>query len=101
MVIFGSFTLKFYWVFTYGSNIIGASSNVSSVVDNGTGHWIINFINPLPSANCAVFFSNGNNTTRNDSGNTCVSRTTTSVEVAHFEGNSPKNVNEKYICVYA
>lgn len=30
------------------------SYNVSSITDNGTGSWVLNLTNPLPSTNCAV-----------------------------------------------
>lgn len=37
-----------------GTPAILASYNVSSITDNGTGNWTINFLNPLSSANYAV-----------------------------------------------
>jgi len=37
-----------------GAVAIRASGNVSSITDNGTGDYTINFTNPMPDANYAI-----------------------------------------------
>jgi len=50
------------WVNFNGSSIpsIRASGNISSIVDNGTGDYTINIIEPLPDSDYEVGGSNGN-----------------------------------------
>jgi hypothetical protein len=38
---------------------IRASGNVSSITDNGTGHYTINFLNPMPDINYSAIASSG------------------------------------------
>lgn len=42
-----------------GSIAIRASGNVSSITDNGTGNYTVNFITALPDANYSALFTNG------------------------------------------
>ena len=46
-----------------GTPAIRASGNVSSITDNGTGDYTINFTTALPDANYAVFVSSGDSAT--------------------------------------
>jgi len=40
-----------------GTVTIRASGNVSSITDNGTGHYRVNFINSMPDTNYATIYS--------------------------------------------
>lgn len=46
-----------------GTVAIRASFNVSSITDNGTGDYTVNFTTAMPDANYAVVGANGNYTT--------------------------------------
>ena len=51
-----------------GTVAIRASYNVSSITDNGTGNYTVNFTNAMPNANYVGVFGcddNGNTTTMN------------------------------------
>ena len=39
------------------NNYIRASGNVLSVIDNGVGTFVVNFVVPMPDTNCAVTVS--------------------------------------------
>lgn len=47
------------WVNFDGSltAVIRSSANVSSITDNGTGNYTVNFASPMPDANYAVYIS--------------------------------------------
>lgn len=63
-----------------GTVAIRASFNVSSITDNGTGDYTVNFTNALPDANYGVFYSGQRSTSASDFGFTKgYSSTTTSV----------------------
>ena len=46
-----------------GTVAIRASGNVSSITDNGTGNYTVNFTTAMPDANYAISHGGGNNTT--------------------------------------
>lgn len=46
-----------------GTVAIRESGNVSSITDNGTGDYTVNFTNAMPDTNYAVLASGGNNVT--------------------------------------
>jgi hypothetical protein len=54
------------WVNFNGVGVVAirASYNVSSITDNGTGDFTINFTNALTDANCSGVVSSNANTTR-------------------------------------
>lgn len=60
------------WVNFNGTSTVAirASYNVSSITDNGTGDYTVNFTTAMPDANYSAFFSasENNDTTRGDSG---------------------------------
>jgi hypothetical protein len=58
-----------------GTVAIRASYNVSSITDNGTGDYTVNFTNALPNANYAVAVSAGSFTTTNGQGVLSVTQT--------------------------
>ena len=59
-----------------GTVAIRASGNVSSITDNGTGEYTINFTNAMPDANYSWSFG-ANNTANDTSNNSTVAMTTT------------------------
>ena len=70
-----------------GTVAIRGSGNVSSITDNGTGTYTVNFTNAMPDANYSVvIYNNADSGTNNNSWNNhylggAGSRTTTSVGV--------------------
>jgi hypothetical protein len=66
-----------------GTVAIRASFNVSSITDNGTGDYTLNFINALPDANYSFFGGVGRATAR-DRAIDFYSLSTTSVRVEIF-----------------
>jgi len=50
---------------TIRRNLIRASYNVSSITDNGTGNYTVNFTTAMADANYSAVFANGNDSTGN------------------------------------
>ena len=71
-----------------------ASAGVSSVTNDGTGLYRVNFLETMPDANYAVLVSSAR-TRWDDGGDKVVARTTTYVQVAHAE-NSPSSGTPTY-----
>jgi len=75
-----------------GTVAISASGNVSSITDNGTGDYTVNFTNAMPDANYAVVLPSmmtGGNTSQyfgvsTPSNNSYASKTTSAVRVAVY-----------------
>jgi uncharacterized protein (AIM24 family) len=75
-----------------GTVAIRASGNVSSITDNGTGDYTVNFTNAMPDANYAVVLPSmmtGGNTSQyfgvsTPSNNSYASKTTSAVRVAVY-----------------
>jgi hypothetical protein len=65
------------WVNFNGSGTVAirSSYNVSSITDNATGDYTLNFTNALPNANYAVAVSAGSFTTTNGQGVLSVTQT--------------------------
>jgi len=75
-----------------GTVAIRASFNVSSITDNGTGDYTVNFTTAMPDTNYAIKISSGATSTRRtinsygvDGGGTAVPPTTTSVRLICFD----------------
>lgn len=82
-----------------GTVAIRASFNVSSITDNGTGDYIINFTNAMSDASYSVVLGS-ERTGVNDTGNICVqSLTTSSVGVSTFPYNSATRADVAVVCV--
>jgi uncharacterized protein (AIM24 family) len=65
-----------------GTVAIRASGNVSSITDNGTGDYTVNFTNAMPDANyCSVATSGNLDAAATSSGESATFRATTSVRV--------------------
>lgn len=54
--------------FTVANGGIRAAGNVSSITDNGTGYYTINFTNAMPDANYSVVFGDSSADSNNDGG---------------------------------
>lgn len=72
-----------------GTVAIRASGNVSSITDNGTGDYTVNFTTAMPDTNYATFTNNAEDYTNNVNGYIATSRarfapTTTSTRVVTF-----------------
>jgi hypothetical protein len=74
-----------------GTVAIRASYNVSSITDNGTGQYTVNFTNALADANYAVLFTPGGQETTStanfDMPRRSTTPTTTAVQVIYSNGN--------------
>ena len=74
-----------------GTVAIRASGNVSSITDNGTGQYTVNFTNALADANYAVLFTPGGQETTStanfDMPRRSTTPTTTAVQVIYSNGN--------------
>jgi hypothetical protein len=88
-----------------GTPAIRASYNVSSITDNGTGNYTINFTNALADANYAVagmgnvitIMTNGRNTNGADGGN----NTSTACTVKTFStAQAAIDVFDAYVAVF-
>ena len=79
-----------------GTVAIRASGNVSSITDNGTGDYTVNFTTAMPDVNYAIEVTSGATATRRttnsygvDGAGTAVPPTTTSVRVICFDQSGP------------
>jgi len=70
-----------------GTPAIRASGNVSSITDNGTGTYTVNFTTALPDANYAAFVDMTPSASNAGSDTFPITYLTTSIEVRHFEDN--------------
>ena len=81
------------WVNFNGTSTVAirASGNVSSITDNGTGQYTVNFTNALADANYAVLFTPGGQETTStanfDMPRRSTTPTTTAVQVIYSNGN--------------
>jgi hypothetical protein len=75
-----------------GTVVIRASGNVSSITDNGTGDYTVNFTTAMPDANYCVTvgaINNGTNTNTANNINQGASPTTTAFRIQHIENSIP------------
>lgn len=70
-----------------GTVAIRASFNVSSITDNGTGDYTINFTNAMPDANYALAISTGSNASNNQN-LTTGTRSTSSARMYSYSNSS-------------
>jgi hypothetical protein len=80
------------WVNFNGTNTVSirASGNVSSITDNGTGNYTINFTTALPDANYVGIATGGGDSSAASSGlvGWCYSYTTSSLHIGLTDNNS-------------
>jgi hypothetical protein len=82
-----------------GTPAIRGSGNVSSITDNGTGNYTVNFTTAMPDVNYCANTSAADATLQGDSPNGPVSLTTTSVTVLVYIDTSNTFVDRATVCV--
>jgi hypothetical protein len=82
-----------------GTVAIRASGNVSSITDNGTGNYTINFTTAMPDANYCVEISSYFATAVN-SINTVETSTTTSSSFIHGENNAVADSSTLCVAIF-
>lgn len=91
------------WVNFNGSGTVAirASGNVSSITDNGTGDYTINFTTAMPDANYAVSTDSGNGTAPvlNTGGYYNAAPTTNATRVQSFNATGTAAVDAVYVAV--
>jgi hypothetical protein len=70
-----------------GTVAIRASGNVTSITDNGTGAYTVNFTTAMPDANYSAFVDMTPSVSNAGSDTFPITYQTTSIEVRHFEAN--------------
>jgi hypothetical protein len=87
-----------------GTVAIRASFNVSSITDNGTGNYTVNFTNAMPDANYAVAFGLGDstNTTRplGETNTTAPSTTSLPYFVVNTATGTLVDVDRLYVSIF-
>ena len=88
------FTAK-AWVNFNGENTLAVrdSHNVSSVTDNGTGNYLVNFSNNLANVNYAVTTATQDRHTNHNSHTSIDSQAVGSFPITYFEGATPALTN--------
>ena len=71
-----------------GTVAIRASGNVSSITDNGTGNYTVNFATAMPDANYYVGESGARNSTSEIRHTNVFTRTTSQVQITCVENNA-------------
>ena len=83
-----------------GTVAIRASFNVTSITDNGTGDYTVNFTTAMPDANYCSVFGRTTSATVNNSGfgenSTNSLKTTTQLRLMHVSGGTPAPVDGTY-----
>ena len=95
------------WVNFNGSGTVAirSSFNVSSITDNGTGDYTVNFTTAMPNANYAItglsgsVTSGGTNRLVSEAPNGLVTRTTSAIRVGVGIGGTSTLVDDAYVNV--
>ena len=90
------------WVNFNGTGTIAArdSENVSSLTDNGTGQYTINFSNAFGATDYAVVAGNGSNAAANTVSNTNNITSASSVPFIHYENSSATDVPQLFAVIH-
>ena len=90
-----------------GTVAIRAAGNVTSITDNGTGNYTVNFTTALPDANYAVVASGGKFNSTNDGnnmvaiGSTTTTISTTAIPIANHTATVGQTDNENlFVAVF-
>jgi hypothetical protein len=83
-----------------GTVAIRASFNVSSITDNGTGNYTVNFTTAMPDTNYSVVAGNGSNASANTVSNTNNITSTGSVSFIHYENSTATDVAQLCVAVF-
>ena len=82
-----------------GTVAIRASGNVSSITDNGTGDYTVNFTTAMPDVNYAAVGSNGNDVASGLLEVSVSGKSTTAQRVFSKNGSTNANVDQSLISV--
>ena len=83
-----------------GTVAIRASGNVSSITDNGTGNYTVNFTTAMPDANYSTQIGS-NAFVSNDGGfNRTLAIASSSVQTLHYENNSLVDTDQMSVAVF-
>ena len=90
------------WVNFNGTGTVAilGSFNVSSITDNGTGNYTINFTTAMEDVNYSVVCGNGPNNFSNQVGNTTNISSTSSVIFIHYESNTQSDISQLFLAVF-
>jgi hypothetical protein len=83
-----------------GTPAIRASGNVSSITDNGTGNYTVNFTTAMPDTNYAPVVGSGNNTAANDVGNVTPVTSTSSIQYIHYESSVVRDIDQLCLAIF-
>lgn len=91
-----------------GTVAIRASGNVSSITDNGTGDYTVNFTTAMPDANYSVLFGFATSygitsqVAAANSGSAPTTQTTSAVRVTHRDtaAGNYADVNSQYVAIF-
>jgi hypothetical protein len=83
-----------------GTPAIRASGNVSSITDNGTGDYTVNFTTAMPDANYAVQISGTDLGAVNDGYGVNGTPTTSSVRVVFAANGSAFDMSKSYVSIF-
>jgi hypothetical protein len=83
-----------------GTVAIRASGNVSSITDNGTGNYTVNFTTAMPDTNYSVVAGNGSNASANTVSNTTNITSTSGVSFIHYENSTATDVAQLFVSVF-
>ena len=83
-----------------GTVAIRGSGNVSSITDNSTGNYTVNFTTAMPDVNYSAMVGNGNNAVDNASANVTNITSASSVPVIHYEANTVRDVAQLFLAVF-
>lgn len=84
-----------------GTVAIRASGNVTSITDNATGNYTVNFTTALPDANYATVFAGGDaffGTVVTLNNNSTYSTTASRIRIAN-NSSSPADADTTYVCL--
>jgi hypothetical protein len=84
-----------------GTVAIRASGNVTSITDNGTGNYTVNFTTAMPDANYCVNVSAANEVSDLNTANKITGTpSTSSVQVVHIEANAAADTSRMFVAVF-
>ena len=84
-----------------GTVAIRRAFNVSSITDNGTGDYVINFTKAMADSDYSVVSGSGYNAATNTSSNVTAITSSSSVIFRHYESNSPYDVGQLSIAIFS
>ena len=83
-----------------GTVAIRASGNVSSITDNGTGDYTVNFTTAMTDSDYSVVSGSGYNAAANISSNVTAITSSSSVIFRHYENGSPYDVGQLSAAIF-